>query len=149
MQDYRQLRVHSNAHALAIAVRGATRRFPRNGYASLRAQMTSAAESISFNIVEGCGADSQKEFARFLDIAIKSAMELENQLKLAKDYGLLTTRDWESFTESTVDVRRMLYGLVRRVRATIVSDAARTQQRTTQKRSTQNAKSDSEARTRL
>ena len=78
MQDYRQLRVHANAHNLAVAVRAATRRFPRNGYASLRAQMTSAAESISFNIVEGCGADSQKEFARFLEIGIKSAMELEN-----------------------------------------------------------------------
>lgn len=88
MQDYRQLRVHSNAHALAVGVRGATRRLPRNGYASLRAQMTSAAESISFNIVEGCGADSQKDFARFLEVAIRSAMELENQLKLAKDYGL-------------------------------------------------------------
>lgn len=134
MQDYRQLRVHANAHALAIAVRGATRRFPRTGYASLKAQMTSAAESISFNIVEGCGADSQKEFARFLDIGIKSAMELENQLKLAKDYGILRTLDWEPLSEATVDVRRMLYGLRTKVRASISCKPAVTQERTTQKR---------------
>ncbi len=140
MQDYRQLRVHANAHALAIAVRAATRRFPRTGYASLKAQMTSAAESISFNIVEGCGADSQKEFARFLGIGIKSAMELENQLTLARDYGIVHTRDWESLSEATVDVRRMLYGLRKKVRADIPSDAAGTRKRTTQKRSTQNAK---------
>jgi four helix bundle protein len=96
--------------------------------------MTSAAESISFNIVEGCGADSQKEFARFLDIGIKSAMELENQLKLAKDYGILRILDWKALSEATVDVRRMLYGLRTKVRASISSKPAVTQRRTTQKR---------------
>lgn len=136
MQDYRKLRVHLKAHALAVAVRRATRRFPRNGYASLKAQMTSAAESISFNIVEGCGTDSPREFARFLDIGIKSAMELENQLKLATDYGILRDLDWEALSESTIDVRRMLYGLSKKVRATIPSGTARTQKRTTQKQST-------------
>jgi four helix bundle protein len=141
MQDYRQLRVHSNAHELAIGVRAVTRRFPRTGYASLKAQMTRSAESISFNIVEGCGADSQREFARFLDIAIKSAMELENQLMLARDYGVLHGRDWEPIHEATVDVRRMLYGLRKKVRAAIPGNPPVTQQRTTQKRSTQNAKS--------
>ena len=80
MQDYRRLRVHGSAHTLAIRVRGVTRQFPKAGYTPLKAQMTSAAESIAFNIVEGCGAESQKDFARFLDIAIKSAMELEYQL---------------------------------------------------------------------
>lgn len=149
MQNYRQLRVHAQAHALAIAVRAATRRFPRTGYTSLKKQMTSAAESISFNIVEGCGADSQREFARFLEIGVRSAMELENQLELAKDYGLLTTLDWGSLTEATVDARRMLCGLRKKVRATIPSDTAGTQERTTQQRSTQDAKRNSAERTSL
>ena len=138
MQDYQRLRVHEKAHALAVAARAATRRFPRSGYASLKAQMTSAAESISFNIVEGCGADSQKEFARFLDIAVKSAMELQNQLELAKDYGIVTTLDFERLKESTVDTRKMLCGLRKKVRATLSSDAgAGTVNRTTEKQSTQ------------
>jgi four helix bundle protein len=135
-----EVAVHANAHALAVEVRSAIKRFPRTGYASLKAQMTSAAESISFNIVEGCGADSQREFARFLDVAIRSAMELENQLTLARDYGILHTRDWEAVHEATVDVRRMLYGLRKKVRAAIPGASVVTQQRTTQKRSTQNAK---------
>lgn len=125
MQDYRRLRVHESAHALAIAVRAATRRFPRSGYTSLKNQMTSAAESISFNIVEGCGADSQKDFARFLEIAIKSSTELENQLKLSKDYGILTGLDWDSLSETTVDVRKMLCGLRKRVRTTIPPEGGR------------------------
>jgi len=52
--------------------------------------------------------------ARFLDIGIKSAMELENQLKLAKDYGILRTLDWKRSAKrrstfagcSTVSARR-------------------------------------------
>ena len=149
MQDYRQLRVHASAHSLAISVRAATRRFPRSGYTSLKKQMTSAAESISFNIVEGCGADSQKDFARFLEIAIKSATELENQLKLAKDYGILSKLDWEALSESTIAARKMLCGLRKKVRATFPSEGARTQKRTTQKQATQDGKSNSEERASL
>src|SRR5687768_40283 len=106
--------------------------------------MTGAAESISFNIVEGCGADSQKDFARFLEIGVRSSMELENQLKLAKDYGILRTRDWESLSVATVDVRRMLCGLRKKVRATFPSETAGTEKRITQKQSTQDGNSNSE-----
>ena len=92
--------------------------------------MTSAAESIAFNIVEGCGAESQKEFARFLGIAIKSAMELEYQLTLAGDYGLFVPGDCESLREHTVEARRMLYGL----RKKVISAGLLTQKRSTQER---------------
>lgn len=85
--------------------------------------MTSAGESIAFNIVEGCGANSPREFARFLDIGIKSASELEYQLALARDYGVLRNRDWQSLSAATIDVRRMLYGLRTKVRASIPATA--------------------------
>ena len=117
MQDYRKLRVWGAAHALAIDVRQATNRFPRTGYASLRSQVTTAAESIVFNIVEGCGASSQAELARFLDISRKSSMELEYQLQLARDYGILPHVEWESLRNETIDVRRMICGLRTKVLA--------------------------------
>ena len=117
MQDYRKLRVWGPAHALALDVRKATNQFPRTGYASLRSQVTAAAESIACNIVEGCGAASQAEFARFLDISRKSSMELEYQLQLARDYGILPHAAWESLRIETIDVRRMLCGLRSKVLA--------------------------------
>ena len=92
--------------------------------------MTRAAESIAFNIVEGCGAESGKDFARFLDIAIKSAMELEYQLSLARDYGVLPVVDSESLCAQTIEARRMLYGLRKKVTASILV----TQGRSTQER---------------
>jgi four helix bundle protein len=77
--------------------------------------MVRAAESIACNIVEGCGSTSRKDFARFLDISIKSSCELEYQLQLAADYGLLTRRDWRSLSSEAVEVRRVLCGFRRTV----------------------------------
>jgi four helix bundle protein len=77
--------------------------------------MVNAAESIAFNIVEGCGSASSKEFARFLDISIKSSCELEYQLQLATDIGLLSRGVWSPLSAETVEIRRMLCGLRRKV----------------------------------
>ncbi len=124
MQDYRKLSVWDKAHTLALAIRSVTRRFPRSGYGSLQTQMVRAAESTVFNIVEGAGSRTSKDFARFLDIAIKSTRELEAQLELAKDYGVLPSSNWETLTEEATDIRRMLCGL--RLKVLSASGHART-----------------------
>ncbi len=89
---------------------------PRSGYSSLKSQMVRSSESVAFNIVEGCGAVSQKEFARFLEMSIKSSSELESQLELAKDYGALGSRQWMTLSAEVVEIRKMTCGLRRRVR---------------------------------
>ncbi len=78
--------------------------------------MVRAAESVVFTIVEGCGASTQKDFARFLDMAIRSTMELESQVQLALDYIVMHPRVAISLTVQIVDVRRMLCGLRKKVR---------------------------------
>jgi four helix bundle protein len=84
--------------------------------------MVSAAESVAFNIVEGCAATSRKEFARFLEISIRSTSEVEYQLQLATDYGVLPHHVWRSLTAETIEVRRMLCGLRRAVSEAALQD---------------------------
>ena len=115
VQNFRRLEVWGKAHALALNVRRASRDFQRSGCAPLKAQITRAAESVPSNIVEGAFCSTQKEFARFLDISIKSTGEVEYQLQLARDYGLLRESTWRSLTNDTIQVRRMLVGLRSRV----------------------------------
>ena len=122
MQDHRKLNVWARAHAHCIAVRRATGAFPRRGYAPLHSQTTRAAESILFNIIEGCGTRTARDFARFLDSSIKSSKELEGQLDLAKDYGVMKTAEWERLARETVEIRRMLCGL----RATVIRKSVTT-----------------------
>ena len=114
VQDHRKLRVYRKAHIHALRLRRATNRFP-HGYSTLKLQLTRSVESIAFNIVEGCGAQTRKEFARFLDISIKSTSEAEGQLALARDYGILLPDSWPKLQRKNTDIRRMLWGLRKKV----------------------------------
>ena len=115
MQDFRRLVVWDRAHKLVLSVRRAVRSFSRSERGTLKSQMVTSAESVAFNIVEGCGASRPKEFARFLDISIKSTCELEYQLQLATDCGLLSSRIGPPLSSEAVEIRRMLCVLRRRV----------------------------------
>ena len=115
MQDHRHIRAWQRAHALAIALHRLAAGFPRPGHAHLRSQLTRAADSISTNIVEGCGAATHKEFARYLEISIKSANETEHHLLAARDLGLLSPEAWQKHTTETVEIRKMIYTYRKRV----------------------------------
>ena len=109
MQDFRHIKAWQRAHALAIALHKRTRNFSRLGYARLRAQLTGAADSIGDTIMEGAGAATAKEFARFLDMSIKSANETEGHLLKARDLDLLSPEEWQTFTAEVIEIRKMTY----------------------------------------
>ena len=111
MQDFRRLRVWQRAHELALAIKQAARAFPRDGRSDRKSQLTRAADSIVSNIVEGCGAATRKEFARYLDISIKSAAEVDYRLELARDDGSMSYDAWQPLSDAVVEVRKMLFGL--------------------------------------
>ena len=115
MQDYHNLRVWRHAVALAVNTRRVVSGFPRHGYARLKAQMVDAAESIVDNVVEGCGAATQPELARFLDMAIKSACELEGQYDIAYKYRVIAAPEHRARSADTIDTRRMLFGFRKKV----------------------------------
>ena len=86
--------------------------------------------SVPTNIVEGCGQESPREFARFLRIALNSTSELEYHLLAARDLGAIRESDSLTLTSQAVEVRKMLYGL-RRALATHPEDGKRATPTTT------------------
>ena len=115
MQDFRALRVWQRAHAFLLDVRAAVRAFPKSVNREIKSQLVRAADSIASNIVEGCGAATRKEFARYLDISIKSSSEVDYRLQLARDDGSLSYSAWHPLAEQVVRIRKMLFGLRRSV----------------------------------
>ena len=71
--------------------------------------------SVAANIAEGSAKRSDREFARFIRIALGSATESENHLILASDLGLLEAAGYESLEKQTQDVQKMLTGLEKRL----------------------------------
>ena len=115
MKDFKELRVWSKAHELAILVYKLTRAFPRDEVYGLTSQVRRSAASIGANIAEGCGRHSDGEMTRFLQIARGSASETEYHLLLAKDLGFLQEADFQVAEQAVVVVQRMLTALVQRV----------------------------------
>jgi four helix bundle protein len=112
MQDFRNLKVWSKAHALTLHIYAATRSFPREESYGLTAQLRRAAASIAANIAEGCGRAGDAELKRFLQISMGSASELEYHLLLARDLGYLPDHDYSELHQAGEEMKRMLASLV-------------------------------------
>ena len=117
MRDFRGLKVWRRAHGVALDIYKATGPFPRGELFGLTSQMRRAAVSVAANIAEACGRTGEREFARFLNISLGSASELEYHLLLAHDLRLLPDPDHERLASEVTNIKRMLAGLIRTLRS--------------------------------
>lgn len=116
MQDFHTLQVWQKAHQLTLGIYQVTASFPDSERYGLSSQMRRCSASIAANIAEGCGRGGRKDFARFLRMATGSASELEYHLLLAKDLRMIDAEKPQRLTSDAAEVRRMLAGLLRRLR---------------------------------
>ena len=116
MQDFTRLEVWRLGHALALNVHRLSASIPRQDNAGTISQLRRASTSIPANIAEGAAKESRKEFARFIQISIASGSELENHLLFCRDAGMAPRADVDSRLAETTQIRRMLFGLLKRVR---------------------------------
>jgi four helix bundle protein len=95
------------------------RRWPGSSKRSLGRQVREAAQSIPANIAEGCGRDSSRDMARFLQMAIGSSTELEYHLQFAGESGTIHDRESRDRQDRVIEIRKMLIGLQRSVKSRI------------------------------
>jgi len=107
VQSLRSLLVWEKAHKLTLDIYSASKTFPREEIHGLISQMRRASASVGMNIAEGCCKKGNVELARFLQIAMGSASELEYQLLLAHDLDYLNNSDYERLATQAVEVKRM------------------------------------------
>ncbi len=111
---YRDLRVWQEAVELAVKVYQATESFPRSEQFGLVNQMRRAAVSVPSNIAEG-HRRSDKEFARYLEIARGSLAELETQVEISIRVNFLVAMTKDQLIVSTGSLGRQLTALYQRV----------------------------------
>ena len=131
MQDYRNLHAWKKSHAFVLCTYAKTANFPKAEAFGLTSQMRRAAASIPANIAEGCYR-GQRSLAQSLRIALGSAGELEYFVILAGDLNLLSDPDKEMLSKEVSDVKAVIAGLLRTVKASIEAEAnAKRRQRQT------------------
>ncbi len=95
----------------------ATENFPKSEMYGLTGQIRRASVSIPANIAEGCGRNGDTEFARFLQIAMGSASELEYHLLVSRDLGYLPASEYEVLLKDVIEVKRMLTSFIQTLKA--------------------------------
>lgn len=101
---FERLEAWQIARAFNKAVYNATKAFPKDELFALTSQIRRASVSVSSNIAEGSGRNSDTDFAHFLEIAYGSLMEVVSQLYIALDQGYLA----RSAMEDLPDQARLL-----------------------------------------
>jgi len=122
MRSFRTFKVWEKAHQLTLDIYQTTARFPREETYGLCAQMRRSSSSIPTNIAEGCGRQGRNELARFLQIAMGSASELQYQLLLARDLNMLESGTFSRHSTALDEIQRMLGAYLRKVRDELTSN---------------------------
>ncbi len=84
----------------------------------LRDQIRRASVSIMSNIAEGFERDGNREFLQFLTVAKGSSGEVRAQLYVALDQDYIDKYIFESLSAISVDIGRLLGGLMNYLRET-------------------------------
>lgn len=110
---FEKLEVWQDARRLNLEIYRLAGKFPPTEQFALTSQVRRASVSISANIAEGSGRNSDKDFAHFLEISYGSAMELASHLFLAGDLGYIEAKPLESALERINSVAMRIVALNR------------------------------------
>ena len=117
MKDFKQLEIWKKSHGLTLAIYKASALFPQCELYGLTSQIRRASASIPANIAEGCGRSGDLELARFFQIAMGSASELEYHILLSRELGFMDESTFEKLTKETISIKKMLTSFIQKLRA--------------------------------
>lgn len=112
IKSYKDLIAYKKALDLAVRVCALTRTFSREEIHSIGSQMSRAALSVPSNIAEGFRRRSVKEYLNFLSYAHGSCSELETQLVVSHETGLIGEEQFQCLQDLQSDVSKLLLRLI-------------------------------------
>ena len=105
---FENLQIWQKAFALADEIHQIALNFPKPELFSLTTQIKRAADSVVLNIAEGCTGLSNPEFSRFLNIALRSAIETVACLMLAHKRTYIESEIYQRLYDQYEQLCRMI-----------------------------------------
>ena len=112
LQTHKDLKVWQQSKDFVSEIFRLTATFPKEEMYSLTAQIKRSAISIPSNIAEGSARESNKEYIRFLYIALGSLAELDTQLLIANDLEFIKSDEYQKLSIKLNEIGKMLSGLI-------------------------------------
>ncbi len=118
MQTFRFLsfKAYKDSKEFRHLVKSHIKNFPRDEQYTLGKQIYRACNSILLNIAEGSSKNSDKDFARYLEISISSANEVVSGFDLAKDDGFITDIEFEEIKSEAESIIKQLGGFIKKLK---------------------------------
>lgn len=110
MHNFRELDIWKKSLQFSKRIYMITKDFPSTELYGLTSQMNRSSISVPSNIAEGASRDSNKDFNRFLQIAIGSAFELETQIILGFEFNLILEQKANELIKELNEIQRMING---------------------------------------
>ena len=117
MKDFRTSNVWQKSHTLTLLVYKATKDFPKEELFGITSQLRRSVVSIPTNIAEGCGRGSDKDFKRFVQIAMGSASESEYLILLSKDLNYISDKEFDILILEIQEIKKMLSSLISKLKS--------------------------------
>ncbi len=112
MRNFRKLDIWAQGIEIVKMIYQIANKLPKEEAYGLRSQITRASVSVPSNIAEGSSRNSDKEFKRFLEIAIGSLFELETQLIIIKELVLIPNLDTTMLMKLITKEERQINSLI-------------------------------------
>ena len=109
--SFRDLDAYKAGKVLIKEVYRLLKKFPKEEQYAMCDQLRRAAISVTSNIAEGSGRNTNKEKMRFLEISYGSLMEVLSQMDVACDLEYITTEEFNNIEVLVENVGRPLSGL--------------------------------------
>ena len=113
MHNFRNLLIWQKARTIVKLVYNITEKFPKKELFGLVSQMRRAGISTSSNIAEGSGKSSNKDFKRFLEMALSSCFELETQIILSLDLNYISENECNEICSILQEEQKMIHNFIK------------------------------------
>ena len=117
MKNYKELNVWRQGIELVKTSFVLAKRLPKDQKYGVISQLTRAAVSIPANIAEGSSRNSDKDYARFLQIALGSAFEVQTYLVIIKEMKWLDDEEIESANHLLEQEIKMIHSFIKKLQA--------------------------------
>lgn len=106
---FENLKIWKESVEFAREIYKITRNFPDSENYGLTSQLNRAAVSISLNIAEGEGRNSDADLSRFIQIAIGSLYEVVTILHICLEQNYITKKEFDSLYCRCESISKMLH----------------------------------------
>jgi four helix bundle protein len=117
MKNFKELRIWEKGMNIVKEIYLLSESLPNHEKYGLKSQLTRAAVSVPSNIAEGSSRESDRDYKRFLEIALGSLFELETQLLIIREIYNLENNKSSEILEMISNEQKMINAFIKKLKA--------------------------------